>query len=208
MSIQSIYNAVMDFDRAGVIKEVEEELARGTNVSTILSEGLIGAMDEVGKRYAAGDLFVPEMLMAAKTMKTGLDFLKPYLAQTEAEKKGTIIIGTVKGDLHDIGKNLVAMMLEGAGFEVYDIGIDVEKEVFISETIDKNADIVCVSALLTTTMEAMHETVQAIKEQGITAKVLVGGAPVTEEFAKKIGADGYGVDAPAAVELARGFLAK
>lgn len=208
MSIQSVYNAVLDYNEIKVVKEVEEEVALGTNVSTILSEGLIGAMDEVGRLYSTGQIFVPEMLMAARTMKSGLDVLKPYLAQTSKEKKGTIVIGTVKGDLHDIGKNLVAMMLEGAGFEVFDIGIDVHTEKFISAINGKKADIVCISALLTTTMQAMQETVQAIKAQGITAKVMVGGAPVTEEFANKIGADGYGEDAPGAVELARVLLAK
>lgn len=208
MSIKSVYDAVLDYNEIKVVKEVEEEVGRGTDVSTILSDGLIAAMDEVGKLYSTGQIFVPEMLMAARTMKSGLDVLKPYLAQSAKEKKGTIVIGTVKGDLHDIGKNLVAMMLEGAGFEVFDIGIDVHTETFISAINEKKADIVCISALLTTTLQAMQETVRAIKAQGITAKVMVGGAPVTEEFANKIGADGYGEDAPGAVELARVLLAK
>lgn len=208
MSIQQIYDAVVEFDIQKVVGLVEAEVSSGTDVSRILSEGLIGAMDEVGQRYTEGEFFVPEMLMAAKAMKAGLEVLKPLLSQGDSEKKGTIIIGTVKGDLHDIGKNLVAMMMEGAGFEVFDLGPDVDTDKFLTVAKEKNADIICMSALLTTTMPGMEVTIKAIREQGLTYKTMVGGAPVSEEFAKKIGADGWSSDAPGAVETARQLLAK
>lgn len=208
MSVQDIYDAVIEFDIAKVDALVKLEVEKGTDVSEILGNGLIGAMDEVGQRYSDGEFFVPEMLMAAKAMKAGLEVLKPLLAQGETEKKGTIIIGTVKGDLHDIGKNLVAMMMEGAGFDVIDLGNDVDTEKFLSVAKEKNADVICMSALLTTTMPFMEVTVKAIRDQGLSFKTMVGGAPVSEEFAKKIGADGWSPDAPGAVETARRLTAK
>ncbi|WP_407309054.1 B12-binding domain-containing protein [Desulfosporosinus sp. SB140] len=208
MSVQEIYDGVVEFDIEKVVGLVKQEVSLGTDVSEILSQGLIGAMDEVGQRYTEGEFFVPEMLMAAKAMKAGLEVLKPLLSQGDNEKKGTIVIGTVKGDLHDIGKNLVAMMMEGAGFEVVDLGPDVDTEKFLATAKEKNADIICMSALLTTTMPAMEVTVKAIREQGLTYKTMVGGAPVSEDFAKKIGADGWSSDAPGAVEMARQLLAK
>lgn len=208
MSIQDIYDSVIAFENESVVKLVNEELEKGTDVSEILGQGLIGAMDEVGRLFTEGEYFVPEMLMAAKAMKAGLDVLKPLLAQGENDKKGTIIIGTVKGDLHDIGKNLVAMMMEGAGFEVIDLGVDVDTDKFLTTAKEKNADIICMSALLTTTMPSMEVTVNSIKEQGLRFKTMVGGAPVTEGFAQKIGADGWSEDAPGAVETARRLLAK
>jgi 5-methyltetrahydrofolate--homocysteine methyltransferase len=208
LSIQAAYDAILNFDSNTLVKEVEKEVAQGTDVSVILAEGLINAMDEVGRRYSSGEFFVPEMLMSARTMKVGLDYLKPYLAQTASEKKGVIVIGTVKGDLHDIGKNLVAMMLEGGGFEVIDIGVNVETEKFIAAIQEKKADIVCLSALLTTTMGAMEESVRAIKNQALTVRIMVGGAPVNQEFADQIGADGYSGDAAGAVEIARKLVAK
>lgn len=208
MSIQDIYDSVIAFENESVVKLVNEELEKGTDVSVILGQGLIGAMDEVGRLFTEGEYFVPEMLMAAKAMKAGLDVLKPLLAQGENDKKGTIVIGTVKGDLHDIGKNLVAMMMEGAGFEVVDLGVDVDTDKFLTTAKEKNADIICMSALLTTTMPSMEVTVNSIKEQGLRFKTMVGGAPVTEGFAQKIGADGWSEDAPGAVETARRLLAK
>lgn len=207
MSFEKIYNAVIDFDNEQVVEFVNEELAKGTDVSNILSEGLIGAMDEVGRRFSEGEFFVPEMLMAAKAMKAGLDVLKPLLAEGEKEKKGTIVIGTVKGDLHDIGKNLVSMMMEGAGFEVFDLGVDVDSNKFIQTAKEKNANIICMSALLTTTMPGMEETIQKIKAEGLTIKTMVGGAPVTQGYAERIGADGWSEDGPKAVEVARKLLA-
>ena len=207
MAIQDIYNAVIEYDKDTAVQFVKAEIDSGTNILTILNEGLIAPLDVVGKRFSAGELFVPEMLRAAHTMKAGLEVLRPLLAGTRSKSKGTIVIGTVKGDQHDIGKNLVILMLEGAGFEVIDLGVDVDVDRFI-EAVQKNgADIVGLSALLTTTMPAMEATVATIKEKGLSVKTMVGGAPVTEAFANKIGADGYSEDAPRAVELARGFLA-
>ncbi|HWR44934.1 corrinoid protein [Sporomusa sp.] len=207
MSVQEIFDAVLDLDEDVVVELVKKEIATGTDVSKILNEGLIGAMDEVGKRFTAGDLFVPEMLMAAQSMKAGLDELKPHLAQGATATRGAVIIGTVKGDLHDIGKNLVSMMMEGAGFEVFDVGMDVDTEKFLATAKEKNASIIAMSALLTTTMPAMEEVVKAIREQGLNLKTMIGGAPVTPAFAQKIGADAYCEDAPAAVEAARKFIA-
>ena len=207
MAIQDIFQAVMTFDEASVKKLVQAELDAGTNLDSVLNEGLIGAMDEVGKRFSEGELFVPEMLMAAQAMKAGLEILKPLLAEGATTSKGTVVIGTVKGDLHDIGKNLVAMMMEGAGFNVVDLGVDVDAAKFVAAAKDNKANVVALSALLTTTMPAMQATINAIKEAGITVKTIVGGAPVTQAFADQIKADGYSDDAPGAVELARRLIA-
>jgi 5-methyltetrahydrofolate--homocysteine methyltransferase len=207
MAIQDIFNAVLDFDEEGVPGLVQKEIDAGSDVQAVLNEGLIAAMDEVGKQFSEGELFVPEMLMAAQAMKAGLEVIRPLLADTDAKPKGTLVIGTVKGDLHDIGKNLVSMMLEGAGFKVVDLGVDVDTDRFLAAAAEHQADIVCMSALLTTTMPAMEATVATIKEKGLKLKTMVGGAPVTEAFAQKIGATGYSEDAPGAVELARRLLA-
>ena len=207
MAIQDIFQAVMNFDEDKVKALVQAELAAKTDLEAILNEGLIGAMDEVGKRFSSGELFVPEMLMAAQAMKAGLAILKPHLASGTAEAKGVIVIGTVKGDLHDIGKNLVAMMMEGAGFQVVDLGVDVEAGKFVQAAQQHKAHVVALSALLTTTMPAMQATVRAVREAGLAAKAIVGGAPVTQAFADQIGADGYSADAPGAVELARRLVA-
>jgi 5-methyltetrahydrofolate--homocysteine methyltransferase len=207
MAIQDIFQAVMTFDEASVKKNVQAELDANTDIDAILNEGLIGAMDEVGKKFSEGELFVPEMLMAAQAMKGGLEILKPLLAEGTTEAKGTVVIGTVKGDLHDIGKNLVAMMMEGAGFNVVDLGVDVEAAKFVEAAQANKAKVVALSALLTTTMPAMQATINAIKEAGITVKTIVGGAPVTQAFADQIQADGYADDAPGAVELARKLIA-
>jgi len=207
VAIQDIYQAVLSFDDKSAAKLVQEELDKGTDISDILNDGLIGAMDEVGQQFSAGVLFVPEMLMAAQAMKSGLAVIKPLLTETQAKPKGTVVIGTVKGDLHDIGKNLVAMMLEGAGFQVLDLGVDVEADKFTTAAKENQADIVALSALLTTTMPSMETTVASIKEQGLKMKTMIGGAPVTQAFADKIGADGFSEDAPSAVELARKLIA-
>jgi len=207
MSIQDIYNAVLAFDEATVKAKTQEELDAGTDVGSILNDGLISPMDEVGERFSAGDLFVPEMLVAAQAMKAGLKILKPHLAEGQSQSKGTVIIGTVKGDLHDIGKNLVSMMVEGAGFEVVDLGVDVDSETFVKTAAEKNADVIALSALLTTTMPSMETTVRALKEAGMTIKAIVGGAPVTQAFSDQIGADGYSADAPGAVKLIKELVA-
>jgi 5-methyltetrahydrofolate--homocysteine methyltransferase len=207
MAIQDIFQAVMNFDEEKVKTLVRAELEAKTDLEAILNDGLIGAMDEVGKRFSTGELFVPEMLMAAQAMKAGLAILKPLLASGTTEAKGVIVIGTVKGDLHDIGKNLVAMMMEGAGFHVVDLGVDVDAGKFVQAAQEHKANVVALSALLTTTMPAMQATVNAVREAGLKAKAIVGGAPVTQAFADQIGADGYSSDAPGAVELARRMVA-
>jgi len=203
LAVKDIAEAVLAFNEAGVVDLVKAEIAAATDVDEILNAGLIGAMDIVGKKYSDGELFVPEMLMAAETMKAGLAVLKPLLSSVGAAPRGTVVIGTAKGDLHDIGKNLVAMMMEGAGFSVVDLGVDIDAEKFVKAAVEHKADVVALSALLTTTMPAMEATIAAIKKAGIAAKIIIGGAPVTEAFADQIGADGYSGDAPGAVELAR-----
>lgn len=207
MATQDIFQAVMAFDEALVKALTQKELDAGTSVDTILNDGLIGAMDEVGQKFSEGELFVPEMLMAAQAMKGGLELLKPLLSSEASRSKGTVVIGTVKGDLHDIGKNLVSMMMEGAGFEVVDLGVDVESEAFVKAAAEGNADVIALSALLTTTMPAMESTVKAVKEAGMATRVIIGGAPVTQAFAEQIGAHGYSADAPGAVETARRIIA-
>ncbi len=207
MPIKEISQGVLAFDKAKVKELTQTELDAGTEINTILNEGLIGAMDIVGKKFSDGEFFVPEMLQAAKAMKAGLEVLKPHLSGAAAVTKGTIVIGTVKGDLHDIGKNLVAMMMEGAGFNVVDLGVDVAADKFVQSVRENNAGVVALSALLTTTMPAMETTVTAIKEASLGAKTIVGGAPVTETYADQINADGYSDDAPGAVELARKLMA-
>lgn len=204
MAIKDVYQAVLAFDEDNIAGLVEKELAAGTDINQLLQEGLIAAMDQVGKDFSQGEIYVPEMLMAAQTMKVGLEVLKPKLASAGAKTAGVIVLGTVKGDLHDIGKNLVGMMLEGGGFEIYDIGVDVPPADFVAAVKKFNASILAISALLTTTMPVMEETVAAMKEAGLShVKIMIGGAPVTQAFADKIGVDGYAEDAPRAVELAR-----
>jgi len=210
MAIQDAYQAVLTFDAAKVTEIVKAEIEAGTDSSSILDEGLISAMDEVGKRFSDGELFLPEMLMAAQAMKAGLEVLKPHLSNFDLHYKGTVVVGTVKGDLHDIGKNLVAMMMEGAGFKIVDLGVDVDVENFISAAKENRADMVALSALLTTTMPAMKDVIDSLEEEGMrdAVKVIIGGAPVTQNFSQSIGADGYSPNAPGAVELAKNLLTK
>jgi corrinoid protein of di/trimethylamine methyltransferase len=198
---------------AGKLREIEaivqEALDAGDDPMAILNEGMIAAMGVVGAKFQKGDIFVPEMLIAAKTMKKGVEVLKPKLAAGATTSLGTCVIGTVHGDLHDIGKNLVSLMIESAGFKVIDLGVDVPVATFIG-TIKENPDtkIVALSALLTTTMPAMKETAEAIKASGLSGfKVIVGGAPVNKQFADEIGADGYSDDAASAAALARQLAA-
>lgn len=185
-----------------------EALSKGEKASEILNNGLIAGMDIVGEKMEAEDMFIPEVLMSAKAMSAGLEVLKPHLAEDESNGRGKVVIGTVQGDLHDIGKNLVKMLIEGAGFEVIDLGTNVETEKFISTAKENNADIIALSALLTTTMPVMKDIVDGLESAGIRdkVKVLVGGAPVTEEYAKEIGADGYGSDAGSAVRIAKSLV--
>jgi 5-methyltetrahydrofolate--homocysteine methyltransferase len=203
MAIQDICEAVVSLNRDNVAKAVQATIDNGVAVDDILNKGLIGAMDLIGTKFSAGEVFVPEMLMAAKAMQCGLDVLKPHLAGDAMTAKGTVILGTVKGDLHDIGKNLVCMMIEGAGFKVVDLGVDVDTSTFVDKAREHNADVVALSALLTTTMPSMAATVDAIKEAGLKTKTIVGGAPVTDAYAKQIGAHGFSDNAPGAVDLIR-----
>jgi len=207
MAIEDIFQAVVHFDLAGVKDIVQKEIDKGTPVDEILNTGLIAALDEVGKKFSEGELFVPEMLMAAQAMKSGVAVLQPLLTDEISNAKGTVVIGTVKGDLHDIGKNLVVIMMEGAGFNVVDLGVDVNAEQFVTAAKENNANIVALSALLTTTMTVMETTVQAIKDAGLSARTIIGGAPVTQAFADQIGADGFGKDAHSAVKTAQELVA-
>ena len=207
--IETTYKAVLEGDAAGAKSAVEAALKGGAAAEQIMKEGLIGAMTEVGRLFEAGEYFVPEMLIAARAMQTGLGVLKPYLAQSGMKAAGKVAIGTVKGDLHDIGKNLVGMMLEGAGFEIVDLGTDVAPDKFVAAVKANGVDVIALSALLTTTMPNMLATVEALKAAGLRdkVKVMIGGAPVTDAYAKQIGADGYSADASAATRLARTLLA-
>lgn len=206
MPVKDIFNAVLAFDGEAVIENVNKELSDGTRVAEILREGLIAPLDEIGQKFTTGEVFLPEMLAAAQAMKGGLEVIRPKLAGTVNLVAGKVVIGTVKGDLHDIGKDLVAMMLEGAGFEVVNLGVDVGPDAFSQAAEKQQADIVALSALLTTTMPAMQATLKQLKSAGIKAKVIVGGAPVNQSFADQIGADGYSDDAPGAVALCKRLL--
>ena len=196
----------------GAMNEAEEETQKlmrdGQDPQTILNQGLIAAMDIVGDRFAQGKLFVPQMLRSAKTMQQCVELLKPHFIEGQMVTKGKVIMGTVKGDLHDIGKNLVAMIMEGAGFTILDLGVSVNPETFVEKVQAEHPDILGLSALLSTTMPAMKETIQALSEAGIrnSVKVMIGGAPVTAKFAEDIGADSYAPDAATAVIEAKKLL--
>ena len=210
LSMSTILKEIASAVEAGKSKVVgglvEQALKEGIEPSVILNEGMISAMGVVGEKFKNNEIFVPEMLIAARAMKKGVEVLQPYLAKQGVEPIGKVILGTVSGDLHDIGKNLVGMMIEGAGFKVIDLGVDVPPEKFI-EAMKENPDckIVALSALLTSTMPALATTIKAIEEAGLrnTVKIMVGGAPVTQAFADEIGADGYSEDAASAAELAK-----
>jgi 5-methyltetrahydrofolate--homocysteine methyltransferase len=195
---------------AGSVKNVKEQteaaVARGIDVSMILNEGLIAGMNVIGGLFKNDEVYVPEVLMAARAMHTGLAVIKPLIAHAGLKEKGVIAIGTVKGDMHDIGKNLVIMMLEGAGYKVIDLGVDVPVETFIRVVGEQHPQVVGLSALLTTTMPQMQETVKALHEFGGRVKIVVGGAPVTEKFSREIGADGYAADAASAVEMVTALI--
>jgi 5-methyltetrahydrofolate--homocysteine methyltransferase len=210
MGISEIYEAVLEYDDEAVPELVQAEIDAGTPVGEVLNQGLIAALDEIGAKFSAGTLFVPEMLMAAEAVQAGLNIIRPLLVDTGNKPVGTVILGTVKGDLHDIGKNLVGMMLEGAGFKLVDLGTDVDAEEFISAAQENDADIVAMSGLLTTSMPEMQKTVEAVHEanqsRNVNVRVMVGGPPINQDFADMIGADGYGMDAPGAVQVAREFV--
>ncbi len=206
--LKTVYEGVLEGDMGGVQAAVQAALAGGISAADILQQGLIAAMGEVGRLFEEGEYFVPEMLIAARAMKAGLAILQPLLVDSGVESAGKVAIGTVKGDLHDIGKNLVGMMLEGAGFEIVDLGTDVPPEKFVAAA-QAGANVIGLSALLTTTMPSMETTIKAIEAAGLReqVKVIIGGAPVTAEYARQIGADGFAPDASQAVTLAKSLLA-
>ena len=205
---EDIYQGILDGDRDGVVEATNGALADGMPAGDVLNEAMIPAMDEVGRLFEINEYYVPELLIAARAMKAGLAILKPLLAASGVEPKGKVVVGTVKGDLHDIGKNLVAIMVEGAGFEIIDLGVDVGPEQYVSTAIEQGADVIGMSALLTTTMPSMRATVEALEESGARdkVKIIIGGAPVTQKYADEIGADGYGRDASAAARLVKELL--
>ena len=206
--IEKIYQGVLNGEREVVVEAVREAIDAKVPAETILKEGMMRAMAETGRLFEEGEYFVPELLIAARAMQGGMDLLKPLLVASDIEPVGRIVIGTVKGDLHDIGKNLVSMMLEGAGFEVIDLGSDVDAEKFVEAVKTNQAHIVGMSALLTTTMTNMPVVIQALKNAGLRdgVKVMIGGAPVTKAYADQIGADGYAPDASQAAKMAISYV--
>jgi 5-methyltetrahydrofolate--homocysteine methyltransferase len=207
--LQKIASNLYDGEDEVVAELVQQALDQGMAAGEVLQGGLITGMDEVGRDFKAGDLFVPEVLIAARAMHAGMNVLRPLLAEGDTLSAGRYLIGTVKGDLHDIGKNLVKMMLEGAGFETVDLGTDVDPQAFVDAVRDHQPQLVGMSALLTTTMVQMKAAVEALEEAGLrdSVKIMIGGAPVTDAFAKEIGADAYAPDAASAVDVARGLVA-
>jgi 5-methyltetrahydrofolate--homocysteine methyltransferase len=203
--LEQISTAVIEGDLDDIGDLTEDALDDDTSAGDILNKGLMPGMDHVGMEFKAGNMFVPEVLRSARTMQTAMDILNPLLAETGISMLGKVLLGTVKGDLHDIGKNLVGMMCEGAGFEVKDIGKDVSPEAFVEAVKQHQPDILGMSALLTTTMRSMQSTITVLEEAGVrdTVKIMIGGAPVTKAFADEIGADGYASNAAAAAELVR-----
>jgi 5-methyltetrahydrofolate--homocysteine methyltransferase len=208
-TLESIRKAIIEGQAKEVEQQVQSALEDGAAAATILYEALIPAMEEVGRLYEEGEYFVPEMLIAARAMKTGLALLKPHLIGDNIRPAGRVAIATVQGDLHDIGKNLVSLMLEGAGFEIVDLGVNAEPEKFVEAVQQQQVNVVAMSALLTTTMTRMKDTIQALEAAGVRqqVKVIIGGAPITQAFADEIGADGYAPDASQAVTLTRQLLA-
>lgn len=206
--MKKIYDAVLRGDKDGALAEAQALVSAGVEPGLILQGGLIPAMDEVGSLFEAGEYYVPEMLIAARAMQAALGLLKPLLVEADVKPAGRVAIGTVKGDLHDIGKNLVGMMLEGAGFEIIDLGTDVTAEAFLAAIVDQQVDILAMSALLTTTMPMMETTIQAVEAGGYReqVKIIVGGAPLSEPYAHEIGADGYAPDASQAAALAKTLM--
>lgn len=205
----AMIDALVSCDTSKLSNLVNAALAEDTAAGEILNKGLIAGMDIVGEKMEAGDMFIPEVLMAAQAMAGCVETLKPLLGEGESQAGSSVIIGTVKGDLHDIGKNLVSMMMESAGMEVHNLGVDIAPEDFVAQIKEKNAQIVCLSALLTTTMPMMKQTVDAIVEAGLRdqVKIMIGGAPVTQAFADEIGADGFAADAGSASKLAKSLAA-
>jgi 5-methyltetrahydrofolate--homocysteine methyltransferase len=205
--LKALVDAVIKGDQNAALEITRAALAEGTAAKDVLDNGLIAGMDIVGARFKKNEVYIPEVLISARAMKMAMEVLEPELVKAGVEPVGKLLIGTVQGDLHDIGKNLVAMMLKGAGFEVIDLGVDVEPEKFVEQAKAANAQLIGISALLTTTMPGMEKTIKAVKNAGITVKVMIGGAPVTQDYADRIGADGYAPDAASAVDTAKSLVA-
>lgn len=205
--LQALAQAIINGKAPEAKALTESALAEGVSAAEVLNNGLVAGMNVVGEKFKNNEFYVPEVLIAARAMKNAMEVLRPQLAKSGVEPKGKVAIGTVRGDLHDIGKNLVAMMLEGAGFEIQDLGVDVKPEQFV-EAAKNGVDIIAMSALLTTTMPAMKDTIEALKSEGVREKtcVMIGGAPVTQNYCDEIGADGYAPDAASAVDKAKELL--
>lgn len=208
VDLEKLYEAILTGKLEAAKTITTEAIAENVNPQFIINNYMSKAMEEIGKRFENGQAFVPELLMAARAMKGALDLLKPLMTGNSSTQLGKVIIGTVKGDLHDIGKNLVASMLEGCGFEVINLGVDISSDKFVEAVKTNGAQIICLSALLTTTMNYMQEVIKALEQNGIReqVKVMIGGAPVSESFARQIGADGYSDNANSAVNLAKSLL--
>jgi 5-methyltetrahydrofolate--homocysteine methyltransferase len=205
--LNALSDAIIRGDQNKSVEITRQALADGMAAKSVLDDGLIAGMDVVGARFKKNEIYIPEVLIAARAMKMAMEVLEPELVKAGVEPIGKLAIGTVQGDLHDIGKNLVAMMLKGAGFEVIDLGVDVGPEKFVEQVKTKGVQLIGMSALLTTTMPGMEKTVKALKNAGLSTKVIVGGAPVTQDYADKIGADGYAADAASAVDMAKSLVA-
>ena len=206
--LKALADAVIKGDQHTAVEITNAALAEGMPAKSVLDEGLIAGMDIIGARFKKNEVYIPEVLIAARAMKMAMAILEPALAKAGVKPIGKCLIGTVQGDLHDIGKNLVAMMLKGAGFDVVDLGVDVEPEKFIEQVKAADANVVVgMSALLTTTMPGMEKTLKALRDSGVSAKIMVGGAPVTQDYADRIGADGYAADAASAVDVAKSLVA-
>jgi len=205
VNLKKIAESLIQGNVSQIRKLIQEAIDDGQDTGMILQEGLIAGMNVIGDRFKMNEIYIPEVLIAARAMKEGMVLLRPLIAREEIKNAGAIVLGTVKGDLHDIGKNLVGMMLEGAGFDVIDLGIDVDPEKFMEATKENNASIIGLSCLLTTTMAAMEDVIFSINNSQLNAKVkiMIGGAPITQKYADEIGADGYAPDAARAVDLAR-----
>jgi 5-methyltetrahydrofolate--homocysteine methyltransferase len=205
--LKTLADAIIKGDQNAAVKITKAALDKGTAAKSILDDGLIAGMDVVGGRFKKNEVYIPEVLISARAMKSAMEILEPALARAGVEPIGKFLIGTVQGDLHDIGKNLVAMMLKGAGFDVVDLGVDITPEVFVERARATNVQLIGMSALLTTTMPAMERTLKVLRDAGISAKVMIGGAPITQGYADKIGADGYAPDAASAVDIAKSLIA-
>jgi 5-methyltetrahydrofolate--homocysteine methyltransferase len=205
--LDALAKAVVDGDQDKAVELTKAALADGTPVKTILDEGLIGGMNTVAELWKNSEIYIPEVLIAARAMKSAMEILEPELVKAGVEPAGKCVMGTVQGDLHDIGKNLVVMMLKGAGFDVVDLGVDVSPDKFVEHAKTSGAQIVGMSSLLTTTMPSMEKTIAALKAGGVSVKVIIGGAPVTAGYAQRIGADGFAPDAASAVDMVKGLVA-